>query len=65
MATILHPIRKEAIDKQLYLLVKIVMMMRSIKAYNAYSPEYPDEEQMNLKQLAYQLKKDHVFMIYS
>lgn len=56
MATILHPIRKEAIDKQLYLLVKIVMMMRSIKAYNAYSPEYPDE-QMNLKQLAYQLKK--------
>lgn len=64
MATILHPIRKEAIDKQLYLLVKIVMMMRSIKAYNAYSPEYPDEEQMNLKQLAYQLKKDHVFLIY-
>ena len=64
MATKLYPIRKEAIDKQLYLLVKIVMMMRSIKAYKAYSPEYPDEEQMNLKQLAYQLKKEHVFLIY-
>lgn len=64
MATKLYPIRKDGIDKRLYLLVKIVMMMRSIKAYNAYSPEYPDEEQMNLKQLAYQLKKDHVFLIY-
>lgn len=64
MATKLYPIRKDGIDKRLYLLVKIVMMMRSVKAYNAYSPEYPDEEQMNLKQLAYQLKKDHAYLIF-
>lgn len=64
MVTDLYPIRKDGIDKRLYLLVKIVMMMRSIKAYKAYSPEFPDEEQMDLKQLAYQLKKDHAFLIF-
>lgn len=64
MPIALYPIRKDSIDKQLYLLVKTVMMIRSVKAYQHYAYEFPGEEQLNIKQLSYQLKNYHAFLIF-
>ena len=64
MGNILYPIKKENLDLQLYLLVKTIMMIRSTKAYQKYSPEFHEEEQLGIKELAYQLRHNCVYLIF-
>ena len=64
MTYALYPIRIDNIDKQLYLLVKTIMMIRSAKAYQAYTQDFSDEKLLNIKQLSYQLKSYHAFLVF-
>lgn len=64
MGTQLHPIKVRDLDLQQYLLVKSVMMIRSLKAYKNYSCEFPFEEFLHIKELSDQLKDDYAYLIY-
>lgn len=64
MATYLYPIRKENLNQQLYLLVKAVMMIRSVKAYRYYKPEFPEEEHLHIKELSDQLQYEYAYLVF-
>lgn len=64
MATELYPIRKKHLDLQSYLLIKTIMMIRSVKAYKDYAPEFPGEDQLDIKGLSDKLKNDCAFLIF-
>lgn len=48
----------------LYLIVKTVMMIRSVRAYRNYSPEFRTEEQLNIKELSDKLEYKYVYLIF-
>ena len=64
MATYLYHIRKENLNQQLYLLVKAVMMIRSVKAYRNYKPEFPEEEHLHIKELSDQLQYEYAYLVF-
>ena len=64
MGTELYPITIKTLDLQRYLLVKTIIMIRSLRAYKNYSQEFPCEEELHIKELSDQLKDNYVYLVF-
>ena len=60
----LYPIRKSDIDLPLYLMVKAMMVMRSVRNYRHYEQEFPEEEQLPMRESAMKYEHYAIYLVF-
>lgn len=60
----LYPIRKSDIDLPVYLMVKAMMVMSSVKNYQHYEQEFPEEAHLPMRELAMKYEQYAIYLIF-
>lgn len=60
----LYPIKKSDLDLPLYLIVKAIMVMRSVSNYRHYEQEFPEEEQLPMRELAMKYEHYAIYLVF-